>query len=249
MRFAGCLRVSLLLSGLLLVTLCRAGEVAPFRLAAGDLPPFAIERGSASPGALGEMVGELALRLGKPANIEFYPWARALSMAETQSRVAVLPLTRMPDREKKYRWLVKLYRQNFVFISRSNAGFDLQSLPVMRNKRVAVLRASPSMMQLQQQKFGQLVVANSVDDMARMLKRDMVDALYGSETIALHKLHTTGLPRDQLAVGPVQASGDIWLGGSLDFTEADVAAWQEAMRTLVRDGTYSRILKRYNLPE
>lgn len=249
MRFAGCLRFGLLLSGLLLATFCRAAEVAPFRLVAGDLPPFAVERGSASPGALGEMVQELALRLGKPTNIEFYPWARALLMAETQSRVAVLPLTRTPEREKKYRWLVKLYRQNFVFISRSGRSFDLQSLPAMRNKRIAVLRGSPSMVQLQQQKFGQLVVANSVDDMARMLKRDMVDALYGSETIALNKLLAAGLTRDQLAVGPVQASGDIWLGGSPDFTEADSAAWQEAMRMLVRDGTYSRILKRYELPE
>jgi hypothetical protein len=28
----------------------------------------------------------------------------------------VLPLTRTPERENKYRWLLKLYRQTFIFV-------------------------------------------------------------------------------------------------------------------------------------
>lgn len=227
----------------------RAAGIEPFQIVSGNLPPFSVEDSVGAPGALGLIAQELSARLGQPTQIRFYPWARAVAMVQRQPRTAILPLTRTPEREEQYRWLVKLYRQNFVFITRSKPDFDVNSLDVLRQKRIVLLRSSPNLRQLQQRHFSNVIEANSVADMARMLKRNMVDAIYGSEMINMRTLQSFGLPPDQLQVGMTLEAGDIWLAGSRDFTEADSAAWQEAMAGLVRDGTYRRILRQHQLPE
>lgn len=228
---------------------CMAGNIAPFQVVSSNLSPFTVEDSTEAPGALGRITQELSVRLGHPAQIRFYPWARAVAMAQYQPRTAILPLTRTPERETQYRWLVKLYRQNFVFITRSNPDFDVNSLDVLRQKRIVLLRSSPNLRQLQLRNFRNVLEVNSVADMARMLRRNMVDAVYGGEMIGIRTLQANGFRPDELLVGMTLDAGDIWLAGSRDFTEADSAAWQEAMDGLVRDGTYRRILRQYRLPE
>ena len=88
----------------------RADTLAPYQIVSGNLPPFTTETGPGTPGALGTLVREMALRLGEAPAIQFYPWTRAQSMVNTQTRTLILPLTRTPEREDSYRWLVRLYR-------------------------------------------------------------------------------------------------------------------------------------------
>ena len=193
---------------------CMAGNIAPFQVVSSNLSPFTVEDSTEAPGALGRITQELSVRLGHPAQIRFYPWARAVAMAQYQPRTAILPLTRTPERETQYRWLVKLYRQNFVFITRSNPDFDVNSLDVLRRKRIVLLRSSPNLRQLQLRNFHNVVEVNSVADMARMLRRNMVDAVYGGEMIGIRTLQAHGLRPDELLVGMTLDAGDIWLAGS-----------------------------------
>jgi polar amino acid transport system substrate-binding protein len=139
------------LAWLAVVDRCCAANLAPYRIAAGELPPFTVEKGERAPGALGELAEAMSQRIGAHVAVEFFPWQRAITMSLKQSRVAVLPLTRTSDREAQYRWLVKLYRQDFVFIRRHQTGsFDLDG---MKRKRIVVLRGSPHVAVLRGEHF------------------------------------------------------------------------------------------------
>ena len=159
-----------------------AAPAEPLRVVAADLPPYAVAQGGASPGLLVELVQELARRLGTPVTVEFYPWQRALAMATVLPRIAVLPVTRTPERETLYRWLVKLHQQNFVFVA-LRGGADVRDLTALRRQRLVVLRGSPHKRVLQELDFVDVAECSTVRECMRMVKKGIADATYGGEDI------------------------------------------------------------------
>lgn len=245
MRRAG-LRAGLGAALLWALALARAEPPEPLRLVAADLPPYAIAAGGDSPGSLVEVAQELARRLGTPAAVEFYPWQRALALTGVLPRTAVLPLTRTPEREAQYRWLVRLRQQHFVFVAR-HGSVDLRDLAALARRPVVVLRGSPHKQFLQSLNFGAVAECASVKDCMRMVRKGAADATYGGEDIHRHAANLDGSREADFDFSPVFRSGDVWLGGSLDFSEDEARKWRAAYEALRADGTLARIQRKYGL--
>ncbi len=237
-----------LLGGALWPGRTRAAGVAALRVVSGDLPPFAVQGQPERPGVLVELVEQVLRRCGQPVKVEFFPWARARATAAAQPRVAILPLTRTPEREGAFQWLLKLYVQHFVFINRSRFP-PVTSLEQARQLRLVVLRGSPNLAQLQRHGFmpGLLMQASSVDDMLRMLERDVVDALYGGDLVCMDKVRASGRIPGDFQVGLALDSGDVWLAASGGFSEAEQAALQQAHQALLREGGVEQLFRHYGL--
>lgn len=226
-----------------------AAPVAPFHLSAGVLPPFANASEPGAPGALVELVQQIAAQVHADVDVKFYPWQRAVILPLNASRTVVLPLTRTAERESKYRWLVKLYQQNFVFVARAGTELNLRSTASLKDKRVAVLRGSPHLKYLKDLGFIQVFEASTSEELQRMLFRGIADAAYGSEVIHRTTLRQQGGDDKSLSYSPTVTSGEIWLGGSFDFSDAEALEMQRAMEALRANGTLARILKKYGLTE
>jgi polar amino acid transport system substrate-binding protein len=245
--------LSPLLAGLLLL-LPQAGSALPaepatLRIVTGDLPPFAIEGKAQRPGVLVELVEELLRRGGQPAKVEFFPWARAMQMATSGTpRIAILPLTRTPEREPRFQWLLKLYVQHFVFINRSDRP-PVQSLEQARGLRLTVLRASPNLAQLQRHGFDEqrIVQASSVEDMLRLLERGHVDAIYGGDVINMDKVRGSGRDPARFQVGMTLESGEVWLAASGGVEPAELERLREAHQSMLRDGSIERLFRTYGI--
>lgn len=218
----------------------------PLRLVAADLPPYAIAAGGDSPGSLVEIAQELARRVGTPATMEFYPWQRALALTAVLPRTAVLPLTRTPEREAHYRWLVRLRLQNFVFVA-LHGSLDLRDVAALTRRPVAVLRGSPHKRALQAMNFTSVVECASVRECMRMVRKGVVDATYGGEDIHRYAANVDGNHEADFDFSAIIRSGDIWLGGSLDFTEDDARKWRAAHEAMRADGTLARIQRKYSM--
>ena len=220
----------------------------PLRIVTGDLPPFAIEAQPGRPGVLVELVEELARRAGHAVKVEFYPWARAVQMASGQPRIAILPLTRTPEREPHYQWLLKLYVQHFVFINRAGQA-PVSSLEQAKRLRLTVLRASPNLAQLQRHGFKDELVlqAHSVEDMLRQLERGHVDAIYGGDVINMDKVRGSGRDLVQFQVGLELESGEVWLAASAGIDAAELTRLQQARQAMLQDGSIERLFKAYGI--
>ncbi|MFG6461327.1 substrate-binding periplasmic protein [Roseateles sp. DXS20W] len=240
--------LSLLTALTLAAPVCAAEALAPLRVVSGDLPPFAVDGQPERPGVLVELVELLLKRCGQPARVEFFPWARALATASNQPRIAILPLTRTPERDPQFQWLLKLYVQHFVFINRSGQPL-VAGLEQARQLRLAVLRGSPNLAQLQRHGFstGQVTQASSVDDMLRMLDRGVVDAIYGGDVINLDKVRSSGRDPAAYQVGVTLESGEIWLAASAGFSDADRQQLKEAHQALLREGAVERLFRAYGI--
>ena len=231
----------------MLVLPATGGELAALRVVAADLPPFSVASGSGTPGALVEIVELLAATAGVATKVEFVPWKRATVLPQSGKRIAIFPLTRTPERERQYRWLVKLFKQDFVLVARRSSALPLDDTDAMRGRRILVLRGSPHLKYLQEQGFKLVTEATSVEDMQRMLVAGMADAIYGSEAINRAILGRTHRTMAEFTFSAPLNSGDIWLGGSLDFSDADAKALRSALDKVIADGRYQAILQRYQL--
>jgi polar amino acid transport system substrate-binding protein len=80
-----------------------------------------------------------------------------------------------------------------------------------------------------------------------MVQSGLVDAMYGGVEIHHEAIRLAGLRDADFDFSQPLHSGDIWLAGSMDFTESDVAAWQTARNDMLKDGSYARILHKYGL--
>lgn len=185
---------------------------------------------------------------GWSARTQFMPWARAVLEAQRSARTLVQPLTRTPERETQFQWVLLLSQQRFAFVNLRSAR-PVESLEQAKLMKVGVLRGSPHHPRLLSKGFDsrRVLTASSNDDLQRMLDMDLIQAIYGSEQITLYNGGLKGRQPERLQVGLVLDAGDIWLatGGGMEPTEID--RLRQSMAELQRQGVVRTLLAPYRL--
>jgi polar amino acid transport system substrate-binding protein len=222
-------------------------EMAPrLRVVTAHLPPLVVENGGKRPGALHEIVIELCRRVGQTPALEFLPWKRAIVVAGSTRHTAIFPLTRVPEREAAYRWLAPLFEENYVFLAPRGRAFDVRIPGQMKEKRITLIRGAAHVTLLRELGYHTIVEARSIDEVHRFLVHGVADAAFGEREIIRASLRSRGEIGDFETSEPVRKTA-AWLAGSPDFSEADAAVYQRAMKEMVADGTHLAILRRYAL--
>jgi polar amino acid transport system substrate-binding protein len=219
---------------------------ATLRVKTAHLPPLSIENDADRPGALYEVVAELCKRTGHTLDTQFVPWKRAIHLASATRATAVFPLTRVPGRERHFRWLVPLYDEHYVFLTPRGRAFDVRNPENMKDMRISLIRGSSLKDTLLQMGYKNIVEARSVDEVHRFLVVGMADAAFGERNIVRNSLRSRAAQDDFDISEPVRRAS-AWLAGSLDFTQHDAARFERAMKAMKADGTYQAILNRYEL--
>ncbi|WP_457427443.1 substrate-binding periplasmic protein [Roseateles sp. P5_E7] len=220
----------------------------PLTLVTSDLPPMTMPGEAGQRGVLLDLVEVMLKQAELATQPEFFPWARAMLLAGEKPRTLIVPLNRTADREARFQWLVKLYAQRFSFITLAGKP-RVDSIEQARNLRIAGLRASSNLDQLQKQgvPLARVYQSTSVADMQRALERGLVDALYGSELIHADAWRRSGRNVALLQTGLALESADVWLAAQSGITEAEKARLQQAHDALLADGSVERLFKRYGL--
>lgn len=225
--------------------------IVPFRAVAANLPPLSVANRPAAPGILVELTEAMAARLGQSVHVEFYPWTRAIALAQAEPRVVVLALMRTTEREAKYQWLVKMYQQQYVFLTRADAP-PVQSMDEARKlKRIGVLRGAASGDFLQDQHIPKSVLLESATTAASLKDLDagFVDAYCCSVAVCGETILQSHHNLADYHFGAKLAGADIWLAASGGFSQDEVRAMRKAFDTLVKNGTLARLQKKYRFPQ
>lgn len=219
-----------------------AGAARTMRLVTAHLPPLVNENGP--PGGLQELVAELCRRAGLRPATQFVPWRRALFLATTMPATAIYPLTRLPEREKQYRWLVPLYEENYLLLAVRGRLLPVEE---MKGKRIALLRGAAQGAILKELGFTRLVEAASIDEVHRFLLGGMADAAFGERRIIAASLQSRPAEEGQFETSAPLRSTTAWLAGSLDFDDSDIDLFQRAWDAMRSDGSQRRILAKHEL--
>ncbi|MYM68180.1 transporter substrate-binding domain-containing protein [Pseudoduganella sp. FT55W] len=192
-----------------------------------------------------ELAGEMARRVGHPGKIQLYPLARALMMAATTPGTLVVPVSRIPAREKLYQWQVPILEDDFVVVANKDAEVDISSLAAVRKLALGVVRDGAGARLAEAHGFDRISTVTHDDLNARKLSAGRIDAWLSSWNGILSAQRNAGLRADALRRGVVVSRVKIYMASSPELEPALMADWRGAMDAMVRDGTYERLLKKY----
>jgi polar amino acid transport system substrate-binding protein len=210
---------------------------------AGDLPPFGWRIGDVPQGFAQDLVVAMGQRLGRQTKVSYFPWARAVRMAETGSHYGIFPLSRTPEREAKFRWLVPLLTVNFAFVTL--ATDKLLAVEQLRGMRVGVLRGSPVIKNLQAERFESVIEAKDYRDLLRLLNDKTIAAIFAGAPMLNAAMDEYGFARKRFTSHAVLAESTLYLAASKRLDAAEAERWVKAYEALEADGTVARLKKRY----
>lgn len=231
-----------------------AAHAAELRLLAAELPPYTYQVPSASVseqpgpgrGVIHSLAAELARRVGHSGRIEYLPWFRAQEIAQTEPMVGILALTRTPEREPRYRWLIKLLGDDLVLVG--SPGVDVSDLSKVRERPVGVLRFSGAEALLRSLGFAKLSPQSEEWMNAKRLKDRRIDAWIAPRLMVVHAVREVQGNLDVLQFGQVVRPSDLYLATSRDLPDAEARRWLAAFDAMRADGSYERIVRQNLAP-
>jgi polar amino acid transport system substrate-binding protein len=173
------------------------------------------------------------------------PWARALIAIHKATDTAIIPLTRIPERESDFKWIGNLFEDAGRLVSVGRVA-PIQTLDEARGLSIGVMRGSSYETMLKQLGFSHVEVVQSDALNARMLAAGRFDAWAGSEVVQRYLFAKVGEDVSKLQRGP--RLGDpqqIYIAADPKFPEADAKAIAEGLKKVRSSGKLEEILKKY----
>ncbi|MBK8209691.1 MAG: transporter substrate-binding domain-containing protein [Rhodospirillales bacterium] len=242
------MRALLLVLATLLVA--PAAHAAEMRLVAAELPPFTYHVPPPTVSEIGEprglvyeLVREMARRIGHSGTIDFMGWTRAQELALIEPNIGILALTRSPEREPFYNWMVNIVTDDLVLVG--GAGVDVASVETVKDRPTGVLRTSGAEALLRELKFTRIEPASEEWVNAMKLRDRRIDAWLAPRLMVLFGWREIGGDAATLNIGRIVRPSPIYFAASRDVSQADAERWREAFAQVRADGTYDRILTTY----
>ncbi len=195
--------------------------------------------GSKGTGVYPDLFYEAAAAANVEVVFRFVPWGRAFREVERSSHLMTFPLTRLPEREARYKWLVSLDRDEIVFLSRDTAIDGLEQ--ARKLQRILVWKGSSMEMFLNDKGFTNLLTVGNTAALIRMLRGKRGDAWFTVRPENLRDLNPANAAV-KIVAGPVIHTESIWLTGGKSFVHTDASRrFTAALDELVKAGRLKQL--------
>lgn len=192
-----------------------------------------------------DIVREILRRLNMPDDIQIVPWARGYTLALTQPNVALFSTTRLPQREKLFKWVGPLYSQTWGFYARKDSDLNLTSLEQAKTvSRIGTYYKDAKEQYLLANGFRNLVSTNKNVSNIRHLMEGTIDMWASSDFNMPYLARQAGVDPDQLELVLPFKRVKNYIAFSIESPETLVTQWQQTLDELKDDGTYDRLCNR-----
>ncbi len=222
-----------------------ARSQAALQWVAGELPPFAWQGPQGPQGLAIDLAALMRSKLNRSGETHFYPWARAVRMAQEGASYGVFPLARTPDRETRFNWLIPLTTVHYTFFSRASDPFDRFDAEALKARRIGVLRGSPIIKNLQAENFSQILEGKDYKELLRLLERQHIDAIYAGEPMLRAAIAEFGYKAANFNRGLSLKTAELYMATSLSLDKAEAERWLQAYRELEAEGSVAKLQKKY----
>ena len=207
-----------------------------------DSPPANYLAGGRLRGLSVDIVREILRRLNLPDNIQVVPWARGYTLALTQPRVALFSTTRLPQREKLFKWVGPLYPQTWGLYARSDSALKIDSLEQAKTvPRIGTYYKDAKEQYLLANGFRNLVSTNKNLSNIRHLMDGTIDLWASSDFNMPYLAKQAGVNPDRLKLVYAFKRVQNYIAFSIQSPDSLVNLWQQTLDELKQDGTYNRM--------
>ncbi len=215
-------------------------------------PPLVNPQGHASGEGVDIEIAREALRRGGYAGtieIEWVPWKRALFMLERGTADFTTTVNYSPERDRFLRWSLS-YRagKNYHFYTRVGSGLKLEKLQDLRGLRLAVGAGYIYPKAVLEQADGRVEYARDVGTAVQLVERERADVVVVTALVGLWEVSHLGLV-SRLERQPLQHFNPeptfMAFSKNSPRSMAALAAMDAGLASMQRDGSITRIEKRY----
>jgi len=221
-----------------------------YNITTANLPPWSYDDGKS--GIFADIVIEIEKRLGTNHQPKAVPWNRALMYVNSKNDYLMFPLTRTPEREKNYKWIVKImpYTVSFVTFAGEKIDFEkarqLDAILVHQNSYPFHILEDKEFKNIEKTTHWFMYGSKQgVSSIIRRMEIGRVDAWFEATSVIKHI--TKGMENaNKLVYGPTVVT-DSWLYivGSRSLSDELVNDYRNTFKEIKADGTFDRIMSKY----
>ena len=193
-----------------------------------------------------EIVREILHRLKMPDDIQLVPWARGYSLALIQPNVALFSTTRLPQREKQFKWVGPLYSQTWGFYGKKGANPRITSFEQAKKvARIGTYHKDAKEQYLLAHGFTNLVSTNKNLSNLRHLLRGTIDLWVSSDFNMPYLAKQAGIDPDRIELVYTFKKVQNYIAFSTGTPDCLIRRWQRTLDAIKEDGTYDRLYTRH----
>ncbi len=177
---------------------------------------------------------------GYHGDFEDMPYSRALAETQQHDNVLILPIARTPAREAHFQWLIPLFEDGYVIVTRPNTA------PILGGKaKIGVVRSSAA--EEVAKDLGYENLEQSIDDLQNiaMLMHGHIGAWIASRARATLLIREAGYDPGEFNVSILPPRYTIYLAASPRLDAAEGERWRAAGEAVRSDGTLDALLRQY----
>jgi polar amino acid transport system substrate-binding protein len=188
-----------------------------------------------------KVVQEILRRLSLDAEIKMVPWARGYQLARTQPNVALFSTTRLPQREKLFKWVGPLYTQRWGFYAPRDTDLVIASMHAARAvARIGTYHKDAKEQYLLSRGFRNLVSTNNNIGNVRHLLEKRIDLWVSSDFNMPYIVRYAGYnPLQIKRLFSFKTVGN-YIAFSRQTPDHIVHRWQAVLDDIRQDGTWAR---------
>lgn len=207
-----------------------------------SMPGTYLNEQGAPAGVMVELVQELTRRMQQQGAYFLMPWARAMQRAQQTPRSVLFETVRNPEREALFKWVgpVKFFDMQ-LYGPAELVGLNISAAELSQRYVACGYRGASYLQALASMGFNEgqnLVLMSRAGDCIKMLR------LGRAELTPLNVLsHGPRYTQAGLNLVPLQPISEVslYLAFSLDFSDAEIALWQQQLDLMFNDGTVRKL--------
>ena len=193
-------------------------------------PPASYMANGRPEGIAVEAVRKILHHLGQPDTIEIVPWARGYNLALKQPNVALFSTTRLPEREKLFKWVGPIYTHTWAFFKKKGAPFNISRLEDAKKvDRIGTYRQDAKKMFLEKHGFTNLVDTTDNTTNAMHLLNGNIDLWISSSFSMPYIARQAGVDPHDIETAFVIRSVDNYIVFSRQTPDTIVDEWRRAL--------------------
>ncbi len=211
-----------------------------------ELPPYNFTHAGKITGSSTEVVREILRRLKHPENIQVASWARSYKRLQNEPYVALFTTTRTPERESQFHWVGPLLEAHLGFYAKKDRGLRLNSIEDAKQVgSIATYKDDAREQLLISAGFDNLDSSNSPASNLRKLMAGRVDLWLYDNVGMLNLAGQLGIDPAELEMVLPFTSLQSYVAISKTTPQEIVDRWQAAFMSMVKDGTFFDISRRW----
>lgn len=222
------------------------------KVVTSEFPPFQTHHDEKIEGLATEVVRTVLANAGIKADFQMYPWPRAYKMASNEQNVLIYSISRIPEREKLFKWIGIIAPYEVYFWKLTNRS-DIKVETIEEAKKYLVGGVNSDIKAMYLEKIGflngkNLSLVNSDELNLRMLQAKRIDIIPSEECSFKHRVKAANLDQHNFSklMRITGLPNELYLAASLSTPDELVEKIRNSLAEFSKTKQYKLIQKKFH---